>query len=149
MKLSQLICILILFLFLLGCKAKMDVEVEKSNPLEGTTWEAISLKVTGDTIITLPQSSYERTILLYGKTHYAVVSQDTSLKDSHYEVGTYICKGDSLTYTLLIFPYYEDIGKSFKNNFQIEGNKLVVTGENLHYYGKDWKTYREEWKRID
>ena len=51
--------------------------------------------------------------------------------------------------TKIMYPYYEDIGKTFKYKFQIENDKMVITGENLHFYGSDWKTYREEWKKID
>ena len=137
----------LVFVFILGCK--MDVEIEKENPLEGTTWEAVSLKITGDTIITQPQSKYERAIQFYGKTHYAVVVQDTSLKYSHFFVGTYQYNGDSYMSTTIMYPYYEDIGKSVKFKFQVDGDKMVVTGADFHSGGHYLKTYREEWKRID
>jgi hypothetical protein len=122
---------------------------DEKNPLEGTTWEGISLEVVGDTTFTFPNSPYGRSVLLYGKRHYAVVVQDTSLKSSHFVIGTYNYNGDSISYTIMMYPNYEDIGFSHSYKVQNEDDKMVITGENLHYYGHDFKTYREEWKRID
>ena len=129
------------------CCTKTTVEIQ--NPHEGTTWESISFKATGDTILEGPQSDYERGILIYGKTHYALTIQDTSRDESHYVVGTYIYKGDSCTYTLVMHPYYEDIGYSWTYKIQIEGDTMVATGEDLHFEGHDWKTCQEVYKRID
>jgi hypothetical protein len=122
---------------------------DKKNPLEGTTWENISLKITGDTLITEPQSKYQQALQFYGKTYYAVVVQDTSRKYSHFFVGTYQYNGDSYMSTTIMYPHYEDIGKSVKFKFQVDGDKMVVTGADFHSGGHFLKTYREEWKRID
>jgi hypothetical protein len=123
---------------------------EKKNPLAGTTWEGISLKAIGDTTFTFPNSPYDRVVLLYGKRHFAIVQQDTSREESHFVVGTYDYYGDSISNTIMMYPNYEDIGRSFPDNkIQIEDDKMVLSTENLHYYGQDFKTYREEWKRID
>ena len=140
--------IILLFVFLFGCTTTVE---EKKNPLEGTTWIKISGELTrGDgKIITSPKSEYDREIVIYGKKHFAFVGQDTSRKSSHSFAGTYIYKGDRCTYTLTMYPYYEDIGHSFTLKVQIEGDKMVITGADLHFYGRDWKTYREVYKRLD
>jgi len=122
---------------------------EKKNPLAGTTWEGISLEVKGDTTFTFPNSPYDRSVLLYGKRHFAIVQQDTSRESSHFVIGTYNYNGDTISTTIMMYPNYEDIGFSHSFKVQIEDDKLVITTENLHYYGRDFKSYREEWKRID
>ena len=147
MKLSYFICVLFLFVFFLSSTVGAQ---EKMNPLEGTTWEKVSGEATfGDSTFTSPQSNYDRAIIVYGKTHFAYVGQDTSRKSSNSFAGTYIYKGDRCTYTLTMYPYYEDIGHSFTLKVQIEGDKMVITGADLHFYGRDWKTYREVYKRLD
>jgi len=130
--------------------SRMTSAQEKKNPLVGTTWEGISLKAIGDTTFTFPNSPYDRSVLLYGKRHLAIVQQDTSQESSHFVVGTYNYNGNSISNTIMMYPNYEDIGRSFPNNkIQIEDDKMVLSTENLHYYGYDFKTYHEEWKRID
>ena len=151
MKLSHFIFILGIFVFLLGCKAKMDVEMEKSNPLEGTTWEKVSGEyiLGNNKLIKSVKSKYYRAMAIYGKTHCTYVMQDTSRKESNFSAGTYTIKGDSITSTIEMVPYYGDIGKELSFKFYIEGDKMVVMGSDMRLQGYDWKTYHEEWKKID
>ena len=150
MKLTHFIFILILFVFLLGCKARMDVEVEKSNPLAGTTWELTSGKWSSeDTTFTFPNSTYDRMVVIYGKTHYAVVGQDTSRKSSHFGVGTYSIDDDNLTFTSEMCRSYEEIGKSINLKFQIESDQFILKAKDYRYLGYEWKELHEVYKRID
>ena len=151
MKLSHFIFFLSLFICLLGCKAKMDVELEKSNPLAGTTWELSSGKwLREDTTFTRPTSPYDQAIMIYGKTHWTYVSQDTSLRKFITSMsGTYSVDGDNMTHTLEICGSYEDIGKSFNYKFKIDGNQLILKIKEYRFFGYDWKEAHQVWKRID
>ena len=153
MKLAHFIIILCLFVFLLVCKEKMDVELEKSNPLEGTTWELTSGKwVREDTTFIFPNSPYEKRIIIFGKTHYNIVSQDTSLDLSFFASAKYTIDGDNLIPTFKMFSYYETIGNSFTPNppkFQIKDNQLIVKAADYQLGGNYWKELYEVHKRID
>ena len=149
MKLSHFICILILFDFLLSCKAKMDMEVEKTNPLEGTTWELTSGKWSReDTTFTFPGSPYDQCIMIFGKTHAAYVNQDTSRKVFSVISGSYGVNKDNLTITIKMCRSYEDIGRSVNWKFKIEDDQLILNAKGYHFRGYDWKS-DQVWKRID
>jgi len=122
---------------------------EKKNPLAGTTWELTSGKWSSeDTTLVYPNTPYDRTIMIYGKTHWTHVRQDTSRKVSSSSSGTYSVDGDNLTVTLEMSRSYGDIGKSVDYKFQIEGNQQIIEAKSIRYNGHDWKS-DQVWKRID
>jgi hypothetical protein len=121
--------IIVVFVFLLSCSPGAQ---EKKNPLEGTTWELVSGKwEREDTTFKFPNSLYDREIVVYGKTHFNLVSQDTSRNVSYGFSATYTIDGDNYTITPKMTDIYEAIGKPFNLKLKIEGDQLAV------------------WKRID
>jgi hypothetical protein len=138
---------ILLFIFLIGCTTTVQ---EKENPLEGTTWERTSGKWSReDTTFTFPNSPYDQCILIYGKTHFANVIQDTSRKVLSSVLATYSVDGDNLTYTFEMCRSYEDIGKSINMKFQIEGDQLILKAKGYRYFGYDWKEAHLVYKKID
>jgi hypothetical protein len=140
--------IILLFVFLLGCK--MDVDIEKEIPLAGTTWEQTSGKAsTEDTTFTFPESPYDRCIMIFGKTHWILVRQDTSRKFIDSQSGTYTVDGENVTVAIEMITTYEDIGKTVNWKFQINGDQVIFKATGYRAIGYDWKEVHQAWKRID
>lgn len=140
----KFLSLFLVFVFVLSSSTSAQ---EKKNPLEGT-WELVSGEWSReDTTFTSPNSPYERTIVIHGKTHWTYVSQDTSRKAFSSQLGTYTVDGDNLTLTFEMCGSYEDIGKSINFKFQIEGDQVITKG-GYRYGGYDWKVH-QVWKRID
>jgi hypothetical protein len=114
----KFLSIFLVFIFLLSCTTSAQ---EKANPLAGTTWKLISGKwATEDTTVTFPNSPYHQQILIYGKTHFNLVSQDTSRDYSFSCSATYTIDGDNYTATYNMFSNYVGLGKTFNLKFQID-----------------------------
>ena len=141
----------LLFVFLLGCK--VDVDVEKENPLEGTTWEMISAKYTwGDSTYIRPTSEFHRGLSIWGKTHTAAVWQDTSKQESFFCGHAYTIEGDTITFNIKLFADPRGVDRSFKVKYELKENQLILSGiiprkkwENRNH---DMNLY-EVWKTID
>ena len=143
----KILSLFLVIVFLLSCTT---IAQEKSNPLEGMTWELTSGEWSrGDTTFTFPNSPYDRYILIFGKTHYSSVGQDTSRNVSSSQVGTYSIDEDNITFTAEMYSYYADIGKPFTWKYQIEGDQLIFKATDFHFVGHDWKELHEVYKRID
>jgi hypothetical protein len=139
--------IFLVFIFLLITTTSAQ---EKKNPLEGTTWEFISLKnVREDTTFTAPNSPYEQAIMIFGKTHYSVVHKDTSRDFSSSSSYTYNVDGDNITLIVKMHEIYETIGKTFNLKFKIEGDQLIINFTDLNFGGYHYKSGHHVWKRID
>ena len=97
----KFLSIFLVFILLLSSTVNAQ---EKKNPLAGTTWKLISGKwATEDTTVTFPNSPYHQQILIYGKTHFNLVSQDTSRDYSFSCSATYTIDGDNYTATYNMF----------------------------------------------
>ena len=144
----KFLSIFLVFILLLSSTVNAQ---EKKNPLAGTTWKLISGKwATEDTTVTFPNSPYHQQILIYGKTHFNLVSQDTSRDYSFSCSATYTIDGDNYTATYKMFSNYVGIGKSFNLKFQIEGDQLIFkAAAGNRDFGYELKEWHNVWKRID
>ena len=133
--------------FLLSCTT---IEQEKKNPLEGTTWELTSGKwVREDSTLTFPNSPHDQAIIIFGKTHYSLVAQDTSRDYNWFILAKYTVDGDNLTPTFKMAINYKEIGSSFTGKIQIDVDQLIIEATDYNIGDYKWKNYREVWKRID
>jgi hypothetical protein len=87
--------------------------------------------------------------VIYGKTHWAYVNQDTSRKVFIATVGTYNVDGDNTTHFVKMASNYDDIGTSFNMKFQIEGDQVTFKATEYHFGGYKWIGFDQVWKRID
>jgi len=142
----KLLSTILIFVFLLSFTTSAQ---EKKNPIEGTCELTSANWEREDTTFTSPASPYDRVIVIYGKTHWAYVGQDTSRNVFMSLSGTYSVDGDNYTVTLKMAPNYKDIGTSFTHKFQIEGDQLTVISKDYHFGGYKWKGFDQVWKRID
>ena len=143
----KILSLFLVFVFVLSSTVSAQ---EKKNPLEGTTWELTSAKNSReDTTWTFPNSQHDRCIMIFGKTHFSQVQQDTSRDDWGFVSGTYTIDGENLTITLEMWPNYEDIGKTYNWKFPIEGNQGILKGTDSRFGGYDWKEVYQVYKRID
>ena len=153
MKLSYFIYAIILLVFLLGCKAKMDMEIEKSNPLEGTTWEMVSAKYTwGDSTLICPMSEFHQGLEIWGKTHVVGVWQDTSGLDSAFVGHMYTIKDDTVIFKIKFHYISKFVGHSFKLKYEFKEDQLIFSGifpEKKWKLGTNDMELYEVWKKID
>ena len=138
---------ILIFVFLLSCTTSAQ---EKKNPLAGTTWDLTSMKnVREDTTTTFPNSPSDQAIMIFGKTHYSFVHQDTSRDANSGSSFTYKVDGDNFTAIPQMYNALEAIGKPVKLKFKIEGDQLFFEATDWHFGGHDYKSFHQVWKRID
>jgi len=143
----KFLSIFLVFVFLLSCTTSAQ---ENKNPLAGTTWELTSGKWSReDTTFTFPASPYDQTIIVYGKTHFNLVAQDTSRNVSELLSATYTIDGNNYNFTIKMHPIYEAIGTSVRLKLEIEGDQLIKKAAGIHAYGYEWKEWHSVWKKID
>ena len=119
----KFLSLFLVFVFLLSCTTSAQ---EKKNPLAGTTWELTSGKWSReDTTFTFPNSPYDQQIVVYGKTHFNLIGQDTSRNVSDALSATYTIDGENYTTIPKMHDIYAAIGKPFNLKFKIEGDQLI------------------------
>ncbi|MHA2329925.1 MAG: hypothetical protein ACXACR_15515 [Candidatus Hodarchaeales archaeon] len=122
MKLSCFICVLFVFVFLLGCTTGT---VEKKKPIEGT-WELISAKYSDPDTTYLWPEDHDRQIKMISRTHMVWISQDTSREDVYgFGGGKYTLNGDNYTEHIEMFIESTWVGKSIPYKIKIEGDTLI------------------------
>jgi predicted secreted protein len=121
---------------------------DKKNPLEGTTWELTSGEwVREDTTLTFPNTPSDQAIIIFGKTHYGLVAQDTSRDFSWFVLSEYALGGNSFTTNFKMVTDERAIGTSFTPTFQIEGDQLTIEAKDYTAGVYKMKNYREVWNR--
>jgi hypothetical protein len=142
----KILNVFLIFIFLLSCTT---TEQEIKNPFERTTWELTSGKwVREDTTLSFPDSPYDQDIMIFGKTHFSIVGQDTSRKTSYVESGKYSIEGDNFNFAIEMHFDYDEIGKSNVYKFETEGDQLIFKRKGYRYGGYNYKEGYEVWSRM-
>ena len=133
MKLSYFICVLLVFVLLLGGTTSAQ---EKKNQLEGT-W-------------VLSSGDFAGALKIINKTHFATVSQDTSKQRSHFNAGTYSLSGDTYTENIEFFSAFPElIGNSVSYKIKIEGNRFTISPlEKEEETEPEMQVQEEVWEKI-
>jgi len=117
------------------------------NPLVGT-WELVS--VTGNAADGTKRDLHAtkdgfRSIKIYGKTHYAVVSHAADGTFSNASAGSYVVKGETFAETLQNSSNPGGVGKTFVHEFSVSGDLLT----NAYVNPLNGNKAKEVWKRVE
>ena len=133
-------------LFLATLLIAAGVGFAGDNPLIGT-WELVS--ITGSaadgtkTDLNATKDGL-RSIKIYGKTHYAVVTQAADGTFSNASAGTYVVKDKTFTETLRNSSLKDSVGTEWVHEYSISGDLLTNT-----WSRPNGAKSKEVWKRVE
>ena len=133
-------------LFLATLLIAAGVGFAGDNPLVGT-WEIVSVTGTaadGEEEELHARKDGFRSIKIYGKTHYAVVSHAADGTFSNASAGSYVVKDKTFEETLKNSSNPEGVGKTYVHEFSVSGDLLTNSFVNPVNGNKA----KEVWKRV-
>lgn len=124
-------------LLLVVMAAVAGVCLAGDNPVIGT-WEAVSSAPDGTT-----SELNERSIKIYGETHFAVVGHNADGTFSFAFAGEYVVKGNTVAEKVQMGSDPELVGYEVAHKFSISGDDWEST-----WIAPDGATFKEVWKRV-
>ncbi len=139
MKQSTVVTVIKFFVFLSFVLIFIGCSTEKEENLAGT-WKFVSGHYAfPDTSITLEANANFKAFKIFSKNHYSNMTQDLTKEIFIAHSGTYSLVGDKYTENKEISINKSGIGNSATFNFEIDGNLLKISNDNIN----------EVWEKID